>query len=134
MDQLLEEDQLSARVLLQHQLHQYAGLFMSIILTATAALLQSIFTKGPYHTSILAGEGWVMKLLAGNERHIHCELGVHHEVSAALIADLREMGHRNLKYVSLEEQLAIFFHACVTGQTVRHLGKRFQRSNETISQ
>lgn len=134
MDQLSEEDQLSARVLLRRRLHQYAGLFMSIILTATAALLQSMFTKEPYHTSILTGEGWVMELLAGNERRIHCELGVHHEVFAALIADLREMGHGNLKYVSLEEQLAIFLHACVTGQTVRHLGERFQRSNETISQ
>ena len=88
---------------------------MSIILTATAALLQSMFTKEPYHTSILMGEGWVMELLAGNERRIHCELRVHCEVFAALIADLCEMGHRNSKYVSLEEQLAIFLHACVTG-------------------
>jgi hypothetical protein len=134
MDQLLEEDQLSARVLLQGQLHQYAGLCMSIILTATAALLQSMFTKEPYHTSIFTGEGWVMELLAGNERCIHCELRVHHEVFAALITDLREMGHGNSKYVSLEEQLIIFLHACITGQTVRHLGKQFQRSNETISQ
>jgi len=73
-------------------------------------------------------------IACGNERHIHCELGVHHEVFAALIADLCEVGHGNSKYVSLEEQLAIFLHACVTGQTVRHLGKWFQRSNETISQ
>jgi hypothetical protein len=33
----------------------------------------------------------------------------------------------------LEEQLAIFLYACVTGLSVRHLGERFQRSNDTIS-
>jgi hypothetical protein len=33
----------------------------------------------------------------------------------------------------LEEQLAIFLYACVTGLSVRHLGEHFQRSNDTIS-
>jgi hypothetical protein len=43
------------------------------------------------------------------------------------------MGHSSSRFVSLEEQLAIFLYACVTGLTVRHIGERFQRSNETIS-
>jgi hypothetical protein len=122
MDQLSEEEQLLVRVPLQQRLHQYAVLFMSIILTATGALLQSIFTKEPYHTSILTGKGWGMELLLGHEKCIHCELGVHQEVFLALIAVLHEMGHGNSKYVSLEEPLTIFLHACVTSQTIRHLG------------
>jgi len=37
------------------------------------------------------------------------------------------------RHVPLEEQLAIFLYASVTGLSIRHLGERFQRSNETIS-
>ena len=64
---------------------------------------------------------------------IHTELGVSHETFIALIEELRGMGHNDSKFVSLEEQLAIFLYASVTGLTVQHLGERFQRSNETIS-
>jgi len=75
-----------------------------------------------------------MELLAGHPEHICCELGVHHPVFEALILDLWEMGHDNSRCgVSLEEQLAIFLYASVTGLTIRHIGERFQRSNETIS-
>ncbi|KAK0440669.1 uncharacterized protein EV420DRAFT_1249896, partial [Desarmillaria tabescens] len=35
--------------------------------------------------------------------------------------------------VFLEEQVAIFLYMCVTGLSVRHVGERFQRSNETIA-
>jgi hypothetical protein len=87
----------------------------------------------PYHTSILTGEGWVMELRLGNPRRIHCELGVHCHVFEALVSELRGMGHADSRFVSLEEQLAIFLYSCVTGLTIRHAGERFQRSNETIS-
>ena len=133
MNTIPEQHRLQARIRLQRRLQQYAVLFLSIILTATAAVLQSIETREPYHTSILTGEGWVMELLAGHPDRIRCELGVSHEVFAELISALQEMGYRNSKYVSLEEQLAIFLYASVTGLTIRHLGERFQRSNETIS-
>ncbi|KIO14450.1 hypothetical protein M404DRAFT_90975, partial [Pisolithus tinctorius Marx 270] len=42
-------------------------------------------------------------------------------------------GHKNSKFVTLEEQLTIFLYTCVTGLTIRHVGERFQRSNDTIS-
>jgi hypothetical protein len=51
-----------------------------------------------------------MELLSGYPNHICCELGVSHDIFAALISDLQDMGHTNSKYMSLEEQLqAIFF-------------------------
>ena len=50
-----------------------------------------------------------------------------------LVQELRDIGHQNSRNVSLEEQLAIFLYMCVTGLTIRHVGERFQRSNETIS-
>jgi hypothetical protein len=103
------------------------------MLSATATMMQAMYTREPYHTSILTGEGWVMELLSGHPERIRTELGVHLHVFSVLISDLRAAGYQNSKYVSLEEQLAIFLYACVTGLTIRHLGERFQRSNETIS-
>jgi len=54
-------------------------------------------------------------------------------VFTKLIAELRVQGHKNSKFMSLEEQVAIFLYTCVTGLTTRHVGERFQRSNATIS-
>ncbi|KAF8834554.1 hypothetical protein BDN67DRAFT_876599, partial [Paxillus ammoniavirescens] len=42
-------------------------------------------------------------------------------------------GHTNSKFVSLEEQVAIFLYTCVTGLTLRNVGEQFQRSSDTIS-
>jgi hypothetical protein len=123
MDTIPEHQQIRARIALRRRLQQYAVLFLSIIMTATAAVLQSLETREPYHTSILMGEGWVMELLSGHPDQIRCELGVSHDVFAGLILELREMGYGNSKYVSLEEQLAIFLYASVTGLTIRHLGE-----------
>ncbi|KIO00268.1 hypothetical protein M404DRAFT_153038 [Pisolithus tinctorius Marx 270] len=43
------------------------------------------------------------------------------------------MGHGNSRFVSLEEQLAIFLYTSITGLSIRHVGEHFQRSNDTIS-
>jgi hypothetical protein len=115
------------------RLHHYIALFVAIILNGTSSLLLSLTEREPYHTSILTGEGWVMELLAGHPKRIRCELGVQHHVFLELIQELRQLGHDRSRYVSLEEQLAIFLYISVTGMTVRHAGERFQRSNETIS-
>lgn len=117
----------------QQQIYRYIAILLSMLVAATASLLESVYTRQPYHTSILTGQGWVLELLAGHPDRIHCSLGVHHHVFIALLEELREQGYTNSKHVTLEEQLAIFLHACVTGLPIRHLGERFQRSNETIS-
>jgi len=130
----MDEDECRAmRLLFMQRLHRYIALFTAIILTGTSSLLLSLTEREPYHTSILTGEGWVMELLAGHHKRIRCELGVHHHVFLELIQELRQLGHDRSKYVSLEEQLAIFLYMSVTGLTIRHVGERFQRSNETIS-
>lgn len=112
---------------------RYAALIISIIMTATVNILQSLYTREPYHTSALSGEAWVLELLCGHPDRIRTELGVSLEVFNNLIQELRHMGYHNSRHVSLEEQLAIFLYMCVTGLTIRHVGERFQRSNETIS-
>jgi hypothetical protein len=81
----------------------------------------------------LHGHDWVQELLNGHPERIRSELGVHKQVFVALIAELHAMGQKDSKFVTLEEQLAIFLHGSVTGLSVTHLGERFQRSKETIS-
>jgi len=135
MDNTLpERPWLAARIQIRRRLYQFVVLFLSIVVTATTAVVQSLEGgREPYHTSALTGEGWVMELLGGHPDRIRCELGMSQDIFSDLISDLRALGHKNSKHVSLEEQLAIFLYAVVTGLTVRHLGERFQRSNETIS-
>jgi hypothetical protein len=87
----------------------------------------------PYHTSVLTGEGWVLELLAGHPQRIQTELGVSHHVFQQLTTTLRSLGLDDSPHVKLDEQLAIFLYASVTGLSVRHLGERFQHSNGTIS-
>src|ERR1700689_2056539 len=100
---------------------------MSILLAATASILQSTYLNEPepYYTSIITGHGWVLELLAGHPECICCELGVHQHVFIALINELHRMGHTNSRFVSLEEWLAIFLYTCVTGLTIQHGGERF---------
>ena len=113
-------------------------MIISLFMAAIAIILatdeeQLAQLRLPYHTSVLTGESWVMELLAGHPQHIHTELGVSHEVFIALIDELCHMGHTDFKFVSLEEQVAIFLYASVTGLIVQHLGERFQQPNETIA-
>jgi hypothetical protein len=96
-------------------------------------VIRAFYIKEPYHTSLLTGEGWVQELLHGHPNRIRCELGVTKYVFQQLIEELHAMGYSRSRYVSLEEQLAIFLYVCVTGLTIRHVGERFQRSNATIS-
>ena len=113
-------------------------MIVSLLMAAIAIVLatdeeQLAWVRLPYHTSALTGEGWVMELLSGHPQHICTELGVSHEVFIALIDELHHMGHADSKFVSLEEQVAIFLYASVTGLTSQHLGERFQHTNETIT-
>ena len=113
--------------------HQCLLSSVAILITVSGWLITSTYQKVPYHTSILTGEGWVRELLGGLPKRIRCELGVHSHVFTALVLELRESGHQDSRFVSLEEQLAIFLYFCVTGLTIRHIGEQFQRSNDTIS-
>lgn len=109
------------------------GILLTVIIPKVIQVICALYVKQPYHTSILSGEGWVQELLNGHPKRIQCELGISKELFHQLLYELQAMGHTRSKYVSLEEQLAIFLYSSVTGLTVRHAGERFQRSNATIS-
>ncbi|KIK24574.1 hypothetical protein PISMIDRAFT_98407, partial [Pisolithus microcarpus 441] len=61
------------------------------------------------------------------------ELAIHKHVFKILLCELEQNGHTHSKNVSLEEQLAVFLYTCVTGLSIRHIGKQFQQSNSTVS-
>ena len=128
-------DPVDQRRAIQQRLTKVITLLVSIILAAVSSILESVYaqTPEPYHTSALSGYSWLMELLTGHPERIRCELGVHQHVLIALTTELRGFGHTDSRFVSLEEQLAIFLYMSVTGLTVRHAGERFQRSNDTIS-
>jgi hypothetical protein len=106
---------------------------LSLLLPTLMSLIRRYYMKEPYHTSILSGYAWLQELLHGHPERIRTELGVHKEVFHALVRELQSMGHGNTRYVTLEEQLAIFLYTSVTGLSTRHVGERFQRANGTIS-
>jgi hypothetical protein len=81
---------------------------LSLLLPTLMRLIFRYHMKEPYHTSILSGYAWVQELLHGHPERIRTELGVHKEIFYALIEELRSMGHGDTRYVTLEEQLAIF--------------------------
>lgn len=118
---------------IQEQILSFVAYFINVLIPTFTKIIRQHYIKQPYHTSILTGQGWVDELVYGHPLRIRTELGVSLKVFHALISKLHEMGHGASKHVKLEEQLAIFLYACVTGLPVRHLGERFQRSNETIS-
>ena len=98
------------RKLLQQRITTYITLIISIMLTVVTSLLESVYIREPYHTSVLTGEAWVMELHSGHPERIRTALGVNLHVFSALISELQEAGYRNSKHVSLEEQLAIYLY------------------------
>jgi hypothetical protein len=57
---------------------------------------------------------------------------MHRHIFIILLQLLHNSRISDSKHVTLEEQLAIFLYACVTGISVCHLAERFQCSNDTI--
>jgi len=88
---------------------------LSLLLPTLMCLIHRYYMKEPSHTSILSGYAWLQELLHGHPKCICTKLGVHKEVFHALIRELQSMGHGDTRYVTLEEQLAIFFYTSVTG-------------------
>jgi hypothetical protein len=106
-----------------------------VIAGASAALeYASRFAKVPQHTSILSGQQWVDELREGHPGRFKNEMGMSKHVFNNLLELLKEGGGLNdTRYVSAEEQLAIFLHFAHRALSNRGLQERFQRSGDTIS-
>jgi hypothetical protein len=111
-----------------------AAYFWHMIHIAAALYANPLYWKQDYHTSVLTGRGWLDELIIGHPDRIKSELGVRVHVFLGLVAQLQALtGLQDSRFVMADEQVAIFLYTCVTGLSVRHVGERFQRSNETIS-
>jgi hypothetical protein len=110
-----------------------AGYYWHRLHLAVLLYASPMYWKQPYHTSALSGQAWVDELIVGHPDRIKSELGMRLHVFLALVARLSLCGLADSKYITLEEQVAIFLYTCVTGLSIRHVGERFQRSNATIS-
>ena len=91
------------------------------------------YWKQPYHTSALSGHAWVQELIHGHPDHIYSELRMRLHVFLAFTAELWANGLNDTRYVTVEEQAAIFLYMCITGLKIWHVGEHFQRANATIS-
>jgi hypothetical protein len=88
----------------------------------------------PMRTSVLTGQLWLDELLEGHPTRFQEQMGMAHHVFHQLSNELQTYcGLSNTKYVSANEQLAIFLHLARTGLSSRMLQERFQRSGDTIS-
>jgi hypothetical protein len=112
-----------------------AAYIMNVVIVASNIYASPLYWKQPYHTSKLTGAAWVEELIQGHPNRIWSELGVRLHVFLTFVHELRvlcELGDSR-RGVMLKEQAAIFLYMCVTGLSVRHVGERFQRSNETVT-
>jgi len=110
------------------------GLATALVAGALTMHMYSSLCKTPMHTSKLTGLAWVKELLAGHARRLHNMMGMAKHVFRRLLRELQIHGGLcDTKYVTAEEQLAIFLRVCRTGGTQRDMQERFQRSPNTIS-
>ena len=100
-----------------HMAHLFS-LFIRVIIFNVAAIICVQYLKQPWHTSMLTGQMWVLELLAGHPECIHTQLEIHSHVFYAIIDELHSLGYTDSKFVTLEEQLAIFLYCSVTGLMV----------------
>ena len=127
------------RVAVARHLIAFISVMMQISMMAMIHLTEQLTIPAPppprlpYHTSALTGAQWVMELMTGHPLRIRTELGVSHAVFRQLLHEMIAMGCADCRHVTLQEQLAIFLYMYVTGNTIRHTGERFQRSNDTIA-
>lgn len=92
------------------------------------------FDKVSKNNSKLTGQAWLDELLRGHAKRFYSNMGMHKSVFRSLVRELRDRaGLCDTRYVSAEEQLAIFLYLSVTGVAQCHLEERFQRSPDTLT-
>jgi hypothetical protein len=107
------------------------------ILAGNAVLhsIDLVQSRQPYHNSLLSGAQWLIELATTNNQHrFHEQLGIYKEPFFKLVQELESTGLlKHTRYMSTEEQVAIFLYTVVTNLPNRKVAERFQRSGETIS-
>jgi len=111
-------------------------LYAAFVSTMTTHLACSLLFKTPKHTGKRRGQDWVNELTAidAHPSRIKAAFGVSGLIFKRLLAILGEFaGLCHSRWVSAEEQLAIFLFMTVNASSNRQAQEQFQRSGETIS-
>ncbi|KAF7328442.1 putative nuclease HARBI1-like protein [Mycena sanguinolenta] len=88
----------------------------------------------PRHTSILTGQDWLDEMLNGHPERCLDQLGMYPAAFLFLCWEFERNGELgDSRYITSQEQTAIFLYWMVHGSSQRELMERFQRSNDTIS-
>ncbi|XP_020094902.1 putative nuclease HARBI1 [Ananas comosus] len=86
------------------------------------------------HTSVLTGAMYVQEVLEGHDERCKREFRMETHVFKALVKCLRDKGLiSDTKYVSAEEQVAMFLFTLSKNASNRTVQERFQHSGETVS-
>ena len=107
----------------------------AVLAAATVVTMsRSVSDPIPMRTSMLTGRLWLNELLEGHPTRFQEQMGMVHHVFHQLSNELQmHCGLSDTKYVTADEQLAIYLHLAQTGLSSRMLQERFQRSGDTIS-
>ena len=96
--------------------------------------LDSIFDKKPCRTSILKGHDYVLEILHGHEDRCYDQFRMDPHVFILFCEELKSKGNlTNSRYVTVQEQVAIFLLIISHNERVRLVAERFQHSGHTIS-
>jgi hypothetical protein len=106
---------------------------LSAVMAAAAIVTSIPPPKTPVCTSILTGEKWLKEMLQ-SPTCISKNLGMTHPVFKKLSKELQHNhGLTDSKFVTIDEQLAIFLYFACLGASSCVLQERFQQSGEIIS-
>ncbi|RDX45604.1 hypothetical protein OH76DRAFT_1330875, partial [Lentinus brumalis] len=83
---------------------------VSIVRTSVISYAQTYYNKEDYHTSALSGAAWIEELKSGHPERMKSELGVSQEVFLKLLQVLQELGYKDSRYVTLDEQVGIYLY------------------------
>ena len=103
-------------------------LLLITALLATLAVLQHIDQLGqwaPYHNLILTRENWLIELISShNQNRFYEQLGLSKNVFLELVKELENLQLiEHTKYMSTEEQVAIFLYTVMTNLLNRKVAK-----------
>ena len=106
-------------------LQMAAAMVAQLIVSIIVAYITPFLNKEPYHTSILSRYAWVQELVNGHPDQIKNKLEMRKDVFRTLVGELQACGLCDSKYITLDEQVAIFFYTCVTELLSHHVAECF---------
>jgi hypothetical protein len=91
-------------------------------------------SKQPCRNSVLTGHDYVLEIMNGNPSRCYDQLRMDKSVFLSLCNVLREKELlKNSRYITVEEQVAMFLYVISHNERHRVVGERFQHSIETTS-